>query len=141
MLDLHLYLVVSGFLTWVGKTSHISDSHLISAGCYGSYVYERLGEPLGVCSGVKKQTWEGDLVGNIGLVRSLHNRTAAICNGGSKSYYLQLFSYITCLGKYCNLCFIWLYIKGSDINLRNVLSSVQVDSTGGLMLITTKMCL
>ncbi len=54
MLDLHLYLVVSGFLMWVGKTSHISDSDLISAGCYGSCVYERLGEPLGVCSGVKK---------------------------------------------------------------------------------------
>ncbi len=36
---------------------------------------------------------------------------------------------------------IWLDIKDSDINLRNVLSSVQVDSTGGLMLITMKMCL
>lgn len=57
MLNLLIYLVVSGFLKWVGKTTHISDSDLISAGCYGSCVYERLGEPLGVCSGVKKQTW------------------------------------------------------------------------------------
>ncbi len=103
MLDFHLYLVVSGFLTWVGKTSHISDSDLISAGCYGSCVYERLGEPLGVCSGVKKHG-RGVLLGTLVLFRSLHNRTAAICNGGSKSYYLHLFSYITCLGKFCNLC-------------------------------------
>lgn len=76
----------------------------------------------------------------IGLVRSLHDRTAAICNGGSKSYYnflvtlLAMESTVTCV-------IIWLYIRGSDINLRNVLSSVQVDSTGGLMLITMKICL
>lgn len=47
---------------------------------------------------------------------------------------LALESTVTCV-------IIWLYIRGSDINLRNVLSSVQVDSTGGLMLITMKMCL
>ncbi len=47
---------------------------------------------------------------------------------------LALESTVTCV-------IIWLDIKDSDINLRNVLSSVQVDSTGGLMLITMKMCL
>lgn len=47
---------------------------------------------------------------------------------------LALESTVTCV-------IIWLYIRGSDINLRNVLSSVQVDSTGGLMLITMKICL
>lgn len=34
-----------------------------------------------------------------------------------------------------------LHIRVFDINLRNVLSSVQVESTDGIMLITMKMCL
>ncbi len=133
--------MVSGFLTWVGKTSHISDSDLISAGCYGSCVYERLGEPLGVCSGVKKQTWEGVLLGTLVLFGVYIIALLLFVTEGANHIIYTFLATLLALESTVICVIIWLDIKDSDINLRNVLSSVQVDSTGGLMLITMKMCL
>lgn len=81
MLDLHLYF--GGIKCFIGleesgKTTHISHSDdfllaVMAAVCFGRD------------SGcVFRCLWEG-------LVHSLHDCTAAICNGGSKSHYLQLF--------------------------------------------------
>lgn len=80
----------------------------LSAGCYGSCVFGRDSGCVFRC--LRK-----------GLVHSLHDCTAAICNGGSKSYYLQLFLVtFLALDNTVTCVIIWLYIRDHDTNLKEL---------------------